>query len=265
MMKNNKIIIFILICYMLVLSGCSIFITDKKAHPEAYKLYKEIINSKIPWEKFAVSVENLDILLYETGNGENTTLILGGFHGNERLGAELVFEFAKYLSENIQTDAKVVLVPLVNPDGLLRNKRFNKNNTDINRNFPTKNWGMTTNSFMLQPGTAPASEPETRAVIEIVKRYQPDKIISVHTPLRVINYDGPASLLAEKMSAITGYPSSTYIGYPTPGSLGTYAGKEMGIPVITIELPIEPFALLWDKNRDALLSAIHFKFQETGK
>ena len=42
--------------------------------------------------------------------------------------------------------------------------------------------------------------------------------------------------LAEKISEITGYPVQKDIGYPTPGSFGTYSGVERDIPTITVEM-----------------------------
>ncbi len=38
------------------------------------------------------------------------------------------------------------------------------------------------------------------------------------------------------MSQETGYKITEDIGYPTPGSLGAYAGQERGIPTITYEI-----------------------------
>ena len=38
------------------------------------------------------------------------------------------------------------------------------------------------------------------------------------------------------MAEANGYPMCQDIGYPTPGSLGSYAGKDLNIPVITLEL-----------------------------
>ncbi|MFZ2490659.1 MAG: murein tripeptide amidase MpaA, partial [Thermoanaerobaculia bacterium] len=47
------------------------------------------------------------------------------------------------------------------------------------------------------------------------------------------------------LAATTGLPLQPSIGYPTPGSLGSYAGVERRIPIVTLELPrevIEPDA-----------------------
>ena len=67
-----------------------------------------------------------------------------------------------------------------------------------------------------------------------------DAIITLHSPYKVVNYDGDnggkALKLAETISTITDYPVQKDIGYPTPGSFGTYAGVERDIPTITIEM-----------------------------
>ncbi len=43
--------------------------------------------------------------------------------------------------------------------------------------------------------------------------------------------------MAERMSAVCGLPVKDDIGYPCPGSMGTYYGWERELPVITLELP----------------------------
>ena len=52
-------------------------------------------------------------------------------------------------------------------------------------------------------------------------------------------------------SQITGYKVEESIGYPTPGSFGTYCGIERNIPTITLELPEkEDKELLWNTNKE---------------
>ena len=45
--------------------------------------------------------------------------------------------------------------------------------------------------------------------------------------------------IANKISEIIKYPVEASIGYPTPGSFGTWAGIERNIPTITLELDEE--------------------------
>ena len=60
--------------------------------------------------------------------------------------------------------------------------------------------------------------------------------MTLHAPYKIVNYDGPAQNIAQKISDIIGYPVEPSIGYPTPGSFGTYCGVERNIPTITLEL-----------------------------
>ena len=88
-------------------------------------------------------------------------------------------------------------------------------------------------------GEKPASEIETQFVIDIINEYKLEIILTLHAPFKVVNYDGPAEQLAEKISKIINYPVEPNIGYPTPGSFGTYAGVERQIKTITLELDEE--------------------------
>lgn len=194
--------------------------------------------------------ENNTITLYETTNEnfDKTILIIGVFHGEEPQGEYLINNFLKTDLNGIKN--KLLIIPCLNPDGKRRNQRQNANKIDLNRNFPTKNWEKTEKTEYYG-GETPASETETKFIIEILNKYKPDAILSIHAPFRVVNYDGPAEELAEKISDITKYPVQKDIGYPTPGSFGNYAGVERGIPTITLELPEdETNETLWAQNKD---------------
>ncbi len=130
----------------------------------------------------------------------------------------------------------MLFIPCLNPDGKEAGTRTNANGVDLNRNFPTKNWELSDKNEYFG-GTAPASEVETQFLIYIIEKYVPDLIITLHEPYCVVNYDGPAKEEAQKISEFTGYKIEESIGYPTPGSFGTYCGIEKEIPTITLELP----------------------------
>ena len=104
----------------------------------------------------------------------------------------------------------------MNPDGYSACERQNSNGVDLNRSFPTKNWVRSERNQYFG-GDTPESEIETRFVIEVFEEYNPDVILTVHAPYKVVNYDGPASEYAQGISKIIGYETSSDIGYPTPG------------------------------------------------
>ena len=169
---------------------------------------------------------------------EKTVLVIGVFHGDEPDGEYLI---NRYLSERSYTKNRLLFVPCLNPDGLADDKRTNANGVDLNRNFPTKNWadgikeGFTKGS-PYYGGKAPASEIETQFLIDTIVQYSLKLVLTLHTPYKIVNYDGPAADIAQKISDIIKYPVEKSIGYPTPGSFGTYCGVERNIPTITLEM-----------------------------
>jgi murein peptide amidase A len=191
------------------------------------------------------------------------TLFFGAFHGDEPESAQVLM----HLLAKLKTDPGVLhgrcvaVVPQINPDGLRLNTRKNAYQVDINRNFPAQNWEPSPQAEHYHGGYFAASEPETQLVCRLLKRYSPGKIVTLHTPYQVINYDGPpcALALAQTMASLNGYPVEADIGYATPGSFGTYAGVEQGIPVITLELAEGvPAVEQWHRHHSALLAAIQF-------
>ena len=251
--RRQGIVGIVLVCHLLILS-CAPFIGRGKFNREGQRLFKRVEKSALPWQAWAASVEGRILYVLELGEGEKTTLILGAFHGDEVLSGRLVYRFSEYLFKEMRhrLRCRVVLMPVVNPDGLVRGKRTNANGIDINRNFPTGNWESNTASPHNFPGYQPGSEPETRAVMQLLEAYRPHRIVSIHTPLEVVNFDGPAADLARRMSRWNNYPVQADIGYPTPGSFGTYAGIERNIPTITLELGEASLKEVWQKNWKSL-------------
>ena len=179
-------------------------------------------------------------------------LVIGVVHGDEPQGE---FFINKYL-ENKKGSLKnnLFYIPRLN----FSNTRKNKNGVDINRNFPTSNWIKEDSNSDYFGGAVPNSEVETRFVVDLMNKNKFDAIITIHAPYKIINYDGPALELANKISEILGYQVEGDIGYPTPGSFGTYSGVERKIPTITIECDEEMSPeLLYPKFE------ILFKFLET--
>ena len=167
------------------------------------------------------------------GDKNSSVLVIGCFHGDEPQGKYLIEEYLKF-----KPNTNLCFIPCLNEYGYEHNVRTNSSGVDLNRNFPTKNWKLSERDDYYG-GKEPASEDETRFVIKTVEQMKPKLILTLHAPYKIVNYDGEAKDTSEKISAIIGYPVEESIGYPTPGSFGTWAGIERKIPTITLELDEE--------------------------
>jgi protein MpaA len=228
----------------------------------------------IPWVVFGTE-ENLE--------NKNVTLIMCGVHGDEITPMKFCYDILYDLKDfHWDFSQRVVIVaPLVSPDSFFTAKpsRTNSRGVDVNRNFPTKDWNKDALKLWSQkygkdkrryPGPKANSEAETVFQVNLIKRYKPSKIISVHSPLMMLDYDGPAlkhdhshsakDLLLTMSEKAKGYKVSNYPHFP--GSLGNWAGNELGIPTYTLELPnSDPHQSdrYWKQFREAIHHAIEHK------
>lgn len=204
-------------------------------------------------------------------------LVLGGFHGDERPGVQLAEETIAQLGTPGSALANslafhTLIIPRVNPGGVADelagvttyDRRCNRQLVDLNRNFPTV--GSPSSPRCANTATAP-TQPEAQGVMDVVKQFQPDRILSTHAISSVRkagvyadpNRDPAATELACAMAReitdpsnrlgnrLSGtscnaiYPGDT-AGATEPGTLGGWAptsvaGRTSSIPTITMEAP----------------------------
>ena len=203
------------------------------------------------------SVNGTPLTLEVFGDGADRVLIFGGIHGSEPTSAVLARKLADHLRINWDLFAgkTVAILAEANPDGLTKRSRTNARGVDLNRNFPATNWRQSRRGHRLY-GSAPASEPETQVIIRAVELIRPDRIVAIHSTRRgghCNNFDGPAEYLARLMAQSNGYPVKATMGYPTPGSFGSWAGIDRDIPTITLELPKDLSGQrCWRENAESL-------------
>lgn len=190
-----------------------------------------------------------------------TGLILAAKHGDE---PETTAILSAALRSITPDELRYAVILAANPDGVLRGTRANARGVDLNRNFPTSDWssnpvfhpglGDEPISVELSTGSEPASEPETQALLDLVSNLTPQVIISLHARLGCID-DLRDSELGRWIAKETELPLVTDIGYPTPGSFGTWA-RENDISLITFEFPDESIGLVRKKFVPILCSLL---------
>jgi protein MpaA len=103
---------------------------------------------------------------------------------------------------------------------------------------------------------------------DLIRKFKPQKILSVHSPLNFLDYDGPSILTLSKFpldytrecDRLRRQLKANSGGF-FPGSLGNYAGYELGIPTLTLELPsTDPnkAEAYWKRFSQGIRTMIHF-------
>jgi protein MpaA len=214
------------------------------------------------------SVHGAPLTMYVFGDGPDVTLIFSAIHGDEPAAAFVGRKLLEHLQQHPEATSghSIAVFPVVNPDGLAAGTRTNANGVDCNRNFPAANWKHRPGFLRSNPGTRPASEPETRAVMKAIETLRPARIVSIHSGLRCNNYDGPAQGMAAVLAKHNGYPVQSSVGYATPGSFGSWAGGDLGLPVVTLELPRSNNGeKAWAENREGLLELLRSPASATAR
>lgn len=240
----------------------------------------EMATSTPMTESIGTSVEGRDILATTYGHGPTRLLFVGGTHGGYEWNTVLLsYDLMDYLAahpEAIPGGVSVTVIPELNVDGvykatgkvgpfspsdvssnetLVKSARFNADNVDLNRNFDCK-WQATSTwqSTPVSGGSAPFSEPETRALR--------DYILKVHPAAEVFFHSASGSVYAsqcgngilpgtrELMQAYadaSGYNAvDVFDAYATSGAEDDWSAT-LGIPAITVELTTHT-DVEWDRN-----------------
>jgi protein MpaA len=189
--------------------------------------------------------------------GARPLVVMGGIHGNEGSSVGAILDLVAALPRT----GPIVVVPALNPDGLAVDRKNSAADVDLNRNFAARNF-TPTHQPGYDPGPTPLSEPETAAFAGLIDRERPWGVVAVHAPFACINHDGPAQAWAQAVAAACGWPARADIGYPTPGSLGSWLGVDRGLPVLTIELPPGSLSGFRDAALAALVAAVSWEETE---
>lgn len=182
-------------------------------------------------------------------------ILFGAIHGDEPVTQLMIERLADELVER-PPGRPTWLVPCLNVDGVLAGTKNNAHDIDLNRHFASANW-TAAHDAGYKPGAAPETEPEVKALVDLIAHASATRLIALHATYQVFNWDGAGRALAEEMARLAGYPASGDIGYPTPGSFGSKYGADQGLEVVTVEVPyLMVDEQAWLETRAALRWAV---------
>lgn len=201
--------------------------------------------------------------------GVPRVLLTAGVHGNETANPRLLLDWARRALDGaaagdpawraLLAERTVVVVPLLNPDGLdtvvrgletadadaawRRGNHGASGAVDLNRNFANR-WGggSPTLGHRNYRGPRAASEPEVQALQGLARSLRPAAVYDMHSPGRVVLVPAgvpDARAAAELVSRTTGYAvSSSDEHWSKPvggGTVKDWAHDQLGAVSLTIE------------------------------
>ena len=144
-----------------------------------------------------------------------TVAVIGVIHGNEEAGLLITDEL---VNMQVPKGVNLWVIPSMNPDGTVLNRRGNANRVDLNRNFPYGWARIGQPGYWQYSGPNRASEPETKAIVSFLREIKPALGLWYHQDLNIISPGvGFEGEIRARYGAITGLPMKRITG-------GTYTG-----------------------------------------
>jgi len=183
--------------------------------------------------------------------GARPLLVVGSMHGDERAGHRVV----RALRERpLLPGSDLWVVRTLNPDGAAARSRTNARGVDLNRNFPLR-WQKSARGSATWSGPAPASEPETVAMMAFVRSTQPWTTVVLHQPLYgVDSYRAKSPRLVRELAAATGLPVRSFdCGGMCHGTFTDWLNARTTGRAVTVELGRDPTLTRIDRVARGLL------------
>jgi len=232
------------------------------------------------------SVQGRSIEATSFGTGDTHLLFVGGIHGGYEWNSVLLaYQMMDYLAANpgaIPANVTVTVIPSANPDGVFKIigkegrftqadvpggddslGRFNANKVDLNRNFDCK-WKSESmwRGNVVSAGTAAFSEPEARAIRDVVTKDKPVAAIFLHSQSNAVYASEceagilpETRVLMDTYALAAGYPSvDVFDSYEITGDAEGWLAS-IGVPAITVELSTHE-TTEWDKNLAGLKAVL---------
>ena len=139
------------------------------------------------WTPIGRSREGQPLEALTLGAGPRRAYLVGGIHGDERVGLGHVDDLVLRLGASAgSADWTLRILRDANPDGSALGRRTSVIAVDLNRNWPATNFTPARNR-----GPRPLSEPETAALARDLLAFEPELVIVFHAARGgpFVNYD----------------------------------------------------------------------------
>ncbi len=180
----------------------------------------------------------IDALRVGSPRAERVVLVVGEIHGSEPAGRAVV---RRLRAADPPAGTALLLVDSANPDGGRAGTRWNARGVDLNRNFPF-GWRPLGAPFgTYHSGAGPLSEPESRALADLVERVRPRVTVWYHQHMRLVDRSGGDPWLERRYARRSRLPYRAIA--PLPGTATSWQNDAFPRDsAFVVELPAGPLA-----------------------
>ena len=191
------------------------------------------------WKIVGKTTERRPIHAMHLGTTGTRTLVIAGIDGQDRIGVRWLEQLAETMVSHpeLLNPAEVMLIRAGNPDGLVRSMPNNPRGVPLNRNFPSRRYRP---AFGLPAFATPASEMETRVMLDTLYSFRPRRVIhlvATRGPSQIL-YNRTAKEVAQLLEGDESLSLRPLDLEQVPGSLEDFADGTLEAAVLSLRLQI---------------------------
>jgi predicted deacylase len=197
------------IAVLAVLAGTAVAVPTSSAEPHRHAPPAAARGNVLEQKVIGRSVRGRPITAWHLddrpvdGRKGPTVLLVAAMHGNEGAPRQILTALRR---ARVIHGVDLWLVPTYNPDGFAAHHRRNAHGVDLNRNYPY-HWVDLDGNY--ESGPHPASEPETRAMMQLLDALRPDYVLSFHQPLHGVDTDNKRPGFSRRVAHSLKLPATT--------------------------------------------------------
>lgn len=213
-------------------------------HRHELPVVTEAAESVPNWVEAGRSYEGREIEAIQFGNvdpgnqSQLRVLFVSSMSAGDLESVRFIDRLATRLSRiEFSDDVAALLIRSPNPDGLAGHFSTNSRGVELNRNFPSPRFPVTRTT---RTGAEPASEIETQAIIQLLVRFQPTRIVHVRPgsgdTLLILCEDNVHRAVSGR---VDGLPVNVacHDGDFKAGSIEEYCRDQWESDIVTVYLP----------------------------
>ena len=210
------------------------------------------------WKVIGKTTEGRPLHTRRYGDDGPRTLIVAGLDGEDRIAVRWIDLLADELARRpeLYLSSEVLVFRAGNPDGLMKKVSENSRGVLINRNFPSRRYRPLPD---LSSGAGPATEAETRALLDNLYTFHPRRVIHLTaTSARTrVAYNRSAREIAGELQRAYSLDIQPLDIEQYPGSLEDFADGTLEAGVLSIQLNVgDDWQRIWSKHQPAMLTAV---------